>query len=112
MLEGALLAESLRNGISLEAQLSVSKISRTDVGDVSAGQPLTWTFIHFTGPSENAHGLATGLSTTLDEPGWYCDFRTERETFVIFSQRIFSLSARRPKGPRRGRGVRTVERGA
>jgi hypothetical protein len=41
MLEGALLAESLRVGMPLEAQLSVSKISRADVGDVSAGQPLT-----------------------------------------------------------------------
>jgi hypothetical protein len=48
------------------------------------------TFIHFTAPSESADALATALSTTLDEPGWYCDFRTERETFVVFSGRVFS----------------------
>ena len=100
MLEGALLAESLRVGRPLEGvELSVNKISRADVGDVSAGQPLTWTFIHFTAPSDRADALAAALRTTLDEPGWYCDFRTETETFVVFSGRAF----RYPRGDRERR---------
>ena len=45
---GVLIAESLLRGSPLEdVTLHVHKASRGDVGDVSAGQPLTWTFIEF-----------------------------------------------------------------
>jgi hypothetical protein len=47
-LAGALIAESLRVGEVLEGvTLSVTKISRADLGDVDAGQPRTWTFVEF-----------------------------------------------------------------
>ena len=45
-LSGGLIAESLRIGAVLDdLDLTVRKISRADVGDVDAGQPLTWTFL-------------------------------------------------------------------
>ena len=100
-LEGALIAESLRIGAVLDdLGLTVRKISRADVGDVDAGQPLTWTFIHFEAPAEQASRLADALSNALDPTlGWYCDFRTADETFVAFGGRVF----RYPRGDRAGR---------
>jgi len=93
---GELIAESLRVGTPLEGvALSVEKISRADAGDVTAGQPLTWTFIEFRAALEDVDTLAAALSTALDsELGWYCDFRSADETFVVFAGRVF----RYPRG--------------
>jgi hypothetical protein len=90
-LTGALIAESLKVGAALDAvPLTARKISREDAGDVSVGQPLAWTFIDFEAPLESADALAAALSETLDPKlGWYCDFRSPDETFVVFAGRIF-----------------------
>jgi hypothetical protein len=90
-LAGGLIAESLRIGAVLDdLDLTVRKISRADVGDVDAGQPLTWTFLDFEAREEDAPRLADALSHALDPTlGWYCDFRTADETFVVFAGRIF-----------------------
>jgi hypothetical protein len=90
-LVGTLIVESLRIGVVLDdLDLTVRKISRADVGDVSAGQPLTWTFLEFEAPEEVAARLAEALSKALDPTGgWYCDFRTTDETFVVFGGRVF-----------------------
>jgi hypothetical protein len=98
---GTLLAESLRTGANLDGiHLDVWKISRADDGDVDAGQPRTWTFIHFRAPTEDGERLATALSSVLAaEGGWYCDFHSNDETFVVFAGRIF----RYPRGHRERR---------
>ncbi len=90
-ISGTLIAESMRVGASLEnLPLRVVKISREDAGDVTAGQPSTWTFIAFEIPDEHADALATALGAALEGPGgWYCDFRSAEETFVVFAGRIF-----------------------
>ena len=50
--EGVLLAESLRRDVALEGvSLEVWKVSRADAGDEAAGQPRTWTFLHFRAPA-------------------------------------------------------------
>ena len=97
-LEGVLLGESLRRDVAFEhVSLDVWKISRADAGDEAAGQPRTWTFIHFRAPTGQADQLAAVLSDALEPSGsWYCDFRSEHETFVIFGGRIF----RYPRGDR------------
>src|SRR6267143_2784871 len=97
-LAGGIIAESLHVGAFLDdLDLTARKISRADVGDVDAGQPLTWTFLDFEAPEENAPRLAEALSGALDATlGWYCDFRTTDETFVVFSGRIFHY----PRGDR------------
>ena len=101
-LEGVLLAESLRRDVALETvDLDVWKISRADAGDEAAGQPRVWTFIHFHAPPAGADRLADRLSEALDPVGgWYCDFRSEHDTFVVFGGRVF----RYPRGDR-GRRV-------
>jgi hypothetical protein len=98
---GGLIAESLRVGRALEGiNLTVRRITREDAGDPDAGQPLTWTFVDFEAPLEDAGRLAAALSRSLDARlGWYCDFRSPTETFVVFADRVF----RYPRGDRAGR---------
>ena len=98
---GALLAESLRPDAVLDGiPLTVTKIYRAALGDAGAGQPVLWTVIEFEVPADHAHELAEALSRLLlADGGWYCDFRSAQEVFVVFSGRIF----RYPRGDRSGR---------
>ena len=88
---GILIAESLLKSCPLEGvTLQVHRVSRGDVGDVSAGQPLTWTFIEFTVEDQVVADLVEALSRSLDPAGgWYCDFRTAEEAFVVFAGQVF-----------------------
>lgn len=88
---GTLIAESLRVGAVLDdVTLTTTKISRVDVGDVDAGQPKTWTFIEFEVRDEDAERLVDWLEHSLQQPGgWYCDFRSNDETIVVFAGRTF-----------------------
>jgi hypothetical protein len=100
MASGNLIAESLRVGASLHVSLQVQNISRAEAGDESVGQPRTWTFIAFQTQDTEAESLAQSLEDALDAVGgWYCDFRTEDETFVTFAGRTF----RYPRGVTAGR---------
>src|SRR6266568_410383 len=101
VITGVLIAESLRTGAHIEGvTLSVRRIMRGEDGDTAAGQPLTWTFIEFDAPLEEAEALATALSRAIDKRlGWYCDFRSPTETFVVFAERVF----RYPRGDTVGR---------
>ncbi len=68
----------------------VDKVVRADVGDVAAGQPLTWTFIEFRVEVADIDRWIETLSAVLDEcGGWYCDFRSADETFVVFAGQAF-----------------------
>ena len=98
---GALIAESLSKDNPLDGiDLHVRKISRGDVGDVSLGQPLTWSFIEFETDDTVVADLAEALCRSIDPSGgWYCDFRTDEETFVVFASRVF----RYPRGEAKGR---------
>lgn len=88
---GILIAESLLKGVPLEGvSLLVHKISRGDVGDPNAGQPVTWTFVEFEVDDSRVDGLVQALRRSLDPVGgWYCDFRTTDDTFVVFAGRAF-----------------------
>ena len=57
-LEGALIAESLRIGARIDGvPLTVTTISRAELGDVDAGQPRVWTFIEFEAEDNDAERL-------------------------------------------------------
>jgi hypothetical protein len=101
VLTGGLIGESLRRGSALEGiTLSVRKVARADVGNIESGQPLTWTFIEFEAADTDAERLAEALQRVLEPAGgWYCDFRTDDETFVVFANRTF----RYPRGDPIGR---------
>ena len=104
MIVGGLIAESLRVGSMLEGvTLRVTKVSRADVGDVDAGQPRTWTFLDFEADDDDAERLARALEGALERTGgWYCDFRNDTETFVVFAGRTFryAVAATSPVAPR------------
>jgi hypothetical protein len=100
-LAGTLIAESLEHGSVLEGvTLTVRKLARADVGDTPVGQPRTWTFIEFEARAEDAEMLAAALERALRPTGgWYCDFRTAEQTFVVFAGTTFRYA----RGDRAGR---------
>lgn len=100
MIKGTLIAESFRVGAELGGVcLTTRNIRRLAAGDLSAGQPEIWTLIEFEAEDAEADALSSALAGVLDEPGWYADFRSPGETFVVYSGRIF----RYPRGDSAGR---------
>jgi hypothetical protein len=91
MIEGTLIAESIRVGAELGGVRLVSRsIRRVTAGDEAAGQPELWTLIEFEADERDAGALADALAKVLEpEGGWYCDFRSPDETFVVYSGRVF-----------------------
>lgn len=86
---GYVIAESIRVGARLEGfPLSLTSIERYPVENATAGQPPAWTMIHFQFPEREAERLADALAGALGEPGWYANFNTDDDTFVIFPRRV------------------------
>jgi len=106
MIEGTLIAESIRVGAELDGvRLVTRKISRSAAGDAAVGQPELWTLIEFEAEEPDAGLLADALAKVLDRQyGWYTDFRTPDETFVVYSGRVF----RYPRGDSTGRAEATA----
>ena len=89
-LRGTMIMESLLSGVVLEGvELHVTRIARGDVGDVDAGQPLAWTVIDFEAAEADAERLTRWCQDSLRDGTWYCDLRSDSETFVVFSGRTF-----------------------
>lgn len=91
VIEGTLIAESLRVGTNLEnLKLTVRKISRVRPEGTAADQPKIWTLLDFEAAEAEADDLAQAFARGLDDqPSWYVDFRSLAETFVVFPGRIF-----------------------
>jgi hypothetical protein len=105
---GALIGESLRPAAVVEGfPLTVTKIYRAKLGSAEAGQPELWTVIEFAVAADHAPQLAEALSRALlNQGGWYCDFRSDAEVFVVFAEGVF----RYPRGDQAAR-ARAVEHG-
>ena len=100
-IEGTLIAESIRVGAGLHGVPP----------RYPENQPLgcrrrfrwaaeLWTLIEFEAEEPDAGLLAGALAKVLDRQyGWYTDFRTPDETFVVYSGRVF----RYPRGDSPGR---------
>jgi hypothetical protein len=74
-------------------------VRRVQVPSASPDQPAHWTLIDFEAPNIRAGALAEACAATLDQPGWYVDFHTATQQYVVFSGRIF----RYPRGDASGR---------
>ena len=61
--------------------------------------PSRWTLIEFEIDDHDAPELATALADVLDDNGWYVDFHSSDETFVVFTGCVF----RYRRGDHRGR---------
>jgi hypothetical protein len=100
MIEGTLIAESLRVGTSLhDLKLTVRKISRYRVHGATRDQPPVWTALDFAADEAQAGELAQTFADVLDRPGWYVNFESPTESFIMFPGRIF----RYPRGDAAGR---------
>jgi hypothetical protein len=92
MLNGALLAESLRVGAELVVPgLRLTRLSRVDVSaSALSTQPRVWTFVEFEADDELAVPLAEALAgALLAEGGWYADFAVGDDHVVVFATRVF-----------------------
>ena len=94
MVSGTIIAESIRPGATLDVPLSVRQIRRGGPARLSAKQeaagiPLKWTLIEFEVDDSDALPLANALADVLDDIGWYVDFRSDQETFVVFARQVF-----------------------
>jgi hypothetical protein len=98
---GGLVAESLRADAELDTPLTARRIRRLDAGDPLAGQPVIWTLIEFVAPEELAEQLIAELAEALAPGPWYCDLASDRETVVVFADRVF----RYPRGDGAGRAA-------
>ena len=88
-MHGVLIAESLRVGAELsELPLTVLSLRRVAVSTRAPGQPSAWTLLSFETDVEPER-LADRLSEVLDAPGYYVDFHTDTEVFVVFAGRVF-----------------------
>jgi hypothetical protein len=102
MLKGGLIGESLRSGLNLDdVPLTVHRIERIGAVDPVGGQPGVWTLVTFEADESNADVIAERFSSALDGPGWYIDFHTDKEVFVVFPNRVFRYA----KGDRLGRAA-------
>jgi hypothetical protein len=100
MIRGTLVCESLRIGASLDGlDWTIRSIRRVHVGSASDAQPARWTLFDFDVAEDQAERLAADLSAVLDEPGWYVDFSTVTDKFIVFAGRVF----RYPLGSAEGR---------
>lgn len=110
MLEGTLVAESIRSGASLRGvRLVVRKIVRRAPERTAKYQPDIWTNIDFEIDEADGDTLADALAEVLDEPGWYADFRSDSEIYVVFPGQVFRYprgdKAARAKAQQHGRRV-------
>ena len=55
-----------------------------------ADQPRRWTFIGFEMGDELAPAVADALAVAVDgDGGWYCNFSTADEVWVVYRGRVF-----------------------
>lgn len=103
MLQGALIMESLREDARLDdLDLRIRELYRFRPASATPPQSELWSVIEFQAPDDAGGRLAEAFSAVLLKPrGWYVDFRSEAETFVVFADQVF----RYPRGDAAGRAA-------
>jgi hypothetical protein len=95
MASGTIIGESIRFGAALDGiPLTVRRIRRGGPEQLSpqqeaAGMPSRWTLIEFEVEDHDALALASALADVLEDSGWYVDFHSSGEKFVVFAGRVF-----------------------
>jgi hypothetical protein len=90
MIRGVFIAESLRDDASLKfAELQVVAIKRQAPEDTTSEQASIWTLIEFVSTDSQAESIANAFSAALNETGWYADFHSDSESWVVFPHRVF-----------------------
>jgi hypothetical protein len=90
MFNGSLIMESLRVGTKLsDLNLVVREIYRFQPEGTSADQPNVWSVLELEIEDDDAPRIAQAFADVLTQPGWYADFRSDAETYVVFPGRVF-----------------------
>ncbi len=91
MLNGTLIAESLRVGTDLHFDgLVLTSLSRHEEPDEPPGMPTTWTLLGFEAEDGLADMLAQKLADVLiADGGWFADFGVGDDHVVIFAGKVF-----------------------
>jgi hypothetical protein len=94
MAQGTLILESLNLGTAIkEFRFSVTEIERKKVKlspeEIEDGVPDIWSAIEFEIDDDQVPALAETLSKVLDARGWWVNFQTKTESFIVFSGRLF-----------------------
>jgi Lon protease-like protein len=94
VISGTLVSESLKVGAEISGVAGITLIGmrRIAIANASPNQPLRWTMIDFEAPDDQADALAAAFTEALDQPGWYVDFHTATDQYVVFSGRIFKYA--------------------
>jgi hypothetical protein len=90
---GQLIAESLLVGERFHVRgvrlLGVTRVEPPE-DRLRPDQPRRWTFIGFEMADDLAPAVADALASALDgSGGWYCNFSTTVEAWVVFRDRVF-----------------------
>jgi len=101
MIDGTLIAESLRAGTNLEdLSLTVRKISKYRAAGTTPEQPEVWTVFEFEADEAAGDDLAQAFAGALDDdPVWYVNFQSPSLAYVVYPGKIF----RYPRGDQAGR---------
>lgn len=91
VVNGVLIAESVRPGQKLDG-LVMTTFERWENPAPAAGQPSVWTILRFESTCD-ADELAEMFSDVLDAPGWYVDFESDGQKFVVYPGKIFTYAA-------------------
>jgi len=102
MARGQLIAESLKTGERFRLSgVRLVGVTRVEVPPerLRSDQPRRWTFIGFEMDDELAATVAEGLAIALDgDGGWYCNFSTADEAWVVYRGRVFHYPIGDPAG--------------
>jgi hypothetical protein len=103
MAKGVLIGESFRVGAELTGvELRVTKVARVETTSATATQPRVWTVMDFEAVDGDGLRLAAALAACLaPHGGWYANFNTAAEAFVIFADKVFRYS----RGDKEGRAA-------
>ena len=98
MIKGTIILESLHEDASLTGfTFTVREIGRgrprLSERQLEANFPDVWSAIEFELEGERAGELVEALSKALN-PGWYANFSTDTETFIVFPGRTFRYPRR------------------
>ena len=87
---GVLIAESPRVGARLTGvPLQITELTRVEMTSTAGDQPRYWTLLYFTAAESEAPRPAAELAACLAPAGgWYADFHTATDTFVVFAEKV------------------------
>lgn len=98
VLQGVLIAESLRPSAVLDSALTVASVRRIVVSTPAPGQPPVWTMLAFTIEADRAAGLAAHLRAALKPGPWYADFGSSEQRYIVYADAAFHYTADQPDG--------------